>query len=100
MLDEYVNTKTMNTILIRYYNPSELGIPEVDMKTLPDSEIKKLCFRVNKYPTSMDALEAYANTTVTWSTLVEDTTNIQEWIDIAYEHIKTQDYEWLEHNFT
>lgn len=86
----------MRTIYIKFWDPKEIMDPPFP----PDPELKKLCFRAYKYKTEFQALEAYANTMCTWSTLKDDTTNVQEFIDQAWDHIKAQDYDWLEKNFT
>ena len=49
---------------------------------------------------------AYAETPCTWSTLLDDVAEpqelaelVQEFINEAYQHIKANDYNWLEQNF-
>ena len=43
---------------------------------------------------------AYAETPGTqWSTILDDDTDIEKWIDDTYEHIKNHDTDWLEENF-
>lgn len=86
----------MKTIFLRFYNPDE--VMDVTAETT-DEEIKKSCFKVCKYKTEFDALTAYANTPATWSTLLDESENIEEWIDDAYEHVKSNDFDWLEGNF-
>lgn len=85
----------MKRIFIRFYDPQEV----VDSEATVD-EIKQYCFRVNAYNTEEEALMAYANTPVTWSTLLEDNINVEQWINEAYKHIETNDIDWLEENFT
>lgn len=87
----------MKTILVRYYNPSE--VMDVTPETTAD-EIKEYCFRVNKYTSEGAALNAYAETPCTWSTLLDETADVKKFVDEAYEHIKQHDMEWLEENFT
>lgn len=90
----------MKTIFIKYYNPN--NIMDVNPETT-DEEIKRSCFRVLKYNDEFTALTAYAETPGTeWSTLLEDTIDVVEFIEEAYKHIKggtEADYEWLERNF-
>lgn len=66
-----------------------------------EQEIKKNCFRVNKYRDEFSALIAYAETPCAWSTLLDDSVeaSIQEFINTAYEHIKQHNEDWLEENF-
>lgn len=87
----------MRTIFVRFYNPNDVMdvTPEIT-----DEEIKEYCFRVNKYTTEQGALMAYADTPGTqWSTILDDSTDMEKWIDDAYEHIKNQDADWLEEHF-
>ena len=86
----------MRTVLLRYYSPAELGI---SVLALTDKQIKASCFRANKYGDETSALIAYSETPATWSTLIDETCDVQECIDIAYEHIKNNDIDWLEQNF-
>ena len=87
----------MKTIYVKYISPEDV-IGQTD--GLSEKEIKQYCFRVIEYETELIALERYANTHATWSTLLEKGTNVGEFIDDAYEHIKQNDIEWLEENFT
>ena len=87
----------MRTIFVRFYNPNDVMdvTPEIT-----DNEIKEYCFRVNKYKTEQGALMAYADTPGTqWSTILDDSTDMEKWIDDAYEHIKNHDTDWLEEHF-
>ena len=87
----------MKTIYIKYHDPRNvIG----DVEGVSEKEIKEYCFRAVKYDTEVKALDAYANTMCTWSTLLEEGTDVNKWIDDAWEHIKANDYEWLENNFT
>lgn len=93
----------MKTILIRYYDPSEIM---GDTSSVTDEEIKEACFRVNHYKREIDALMAYAETPCTWSTLLDEFDDlektkktVEEFIDVAYRHIKAYDLDWLEQNF-
>lgn len=94
----------MRTVLVRYYDPCE--VMDID-PSVTEEEIKKTCFRANKYDNETNALIAYAETHCTWSTLLDDVADskelveiVQEFIDEAYEHIKAHDLDWLEQNFT
>lgn len=87
----------MKTIYVKYCSPEDVY---GDVRGITDEEIKAYCFRVAEYQTEAAALERYANTHATWSTLLEKDTDVKEWINKAYEHIKARDTEWLEHNFT
>lgn len=87
----------MKTIYVKYIAPEDVV---GQTNGLSEKEIKQYCFRVIEYETELIALERYANTHATWSTLLEKGTDVKEWINKAYEHIKARDTEWLEHNFT
>ena len=91
-----LKSKTMRTIYVKYWSPSEIGIPseEVDI-----ASIKKYCIRVYKFPNELQALEAYANTRCTYSTLLDEGIDIDAFIDNAINHILNNDYNWLEENF-
>ena len=93
----------MRTVLVRYYSPCE--VMEITPETT-EEEIKNTCFRANKYATEVQALTAYAETSCTWSTLLDDVADtkelveiVQEFIDPAYKHIVSNDIEWLEQHF-
>lgn len=88
----------MKTIFVRYYHPHDVF---GDLNGVTEQDIKKHCFKVNKYATYSDALAAYSNTGgVAWSTMLDEDEDVEKWIDEAYEHIKSMDGEWLEMNFT
>ena len=87
----------MRTIFVRFYHPNDVMDVTPDVT---DEEIKEYCFKVNKYASEQGALMAYAETPSTqWSTILDDDTDIEKWIDDAYEHIKNHDTDWLEENF-
>lgn len=86
----------MRTILVRFYNPSE--VMDINPDTT-DEEIKSSCFRVNKYESESDCLWAYAETPATWSTILDENDDYHKFVDKAYEHIKNHDYYWLEEHF-
>lgn len=86
----------MRTILVRFYHPSE--VMDINPNTT-DEEIKTSCFRVNKYETEGECLEAYANTRVTWSTILDENNDWKKFVDDAWKHIKNNDYDWLEEHF-
>ena len=87
----------MRTVYVKFYSPHDVF---GDVEGLSDKQIKESCFKAYRYSTEFDALEAYANTPCTWSTLLEDDVDTGKFIDEAYEHIKENDYDWLEENFT
>ena len=80
------------TILIIFDNPSD--VMNITSSTT-DNEIKEQCFRVLKYNTPREALIAYEQTQVNWSTILDDEEDYNEFINEAYEHIKNKDYDWL-----
>ena len=93
----------MKTILVRYYDPREVMDITSD---ITEEEIKKACFRADKFKTEAGALFFYAETRCTWSTLLDDVADpkelveiVQEFINTAYEHIVANDIEWLEEHF-
>lgn len=86
----------MKTIYVKYYSPSEIGLPSPASK---EDEIAA-CFRAFKCTSEAHALDVYANTRCTWSTLLDDDADVNEFINEAYEHIKANDLNWLEANFT
>ena len=92
----------MNTIYVKYYDPKEI-FPDDIIPELTDEQIIDDCFRAYKCPDEASALMVYANTAGTaWSTLLDDSMteeDVKEWIENAYQHIKDNDYDWLEQNF-
>lgn len=89
----------MKIIFIKYYSPEEVS--DLSLKDLSDEELKDLCFRVFKCKDEASALDAYANTKVTWSTILDDVNdNINDFIEKAIRAIRDNDYEWLEKFFT
>lgn len=87
----------MKTIYVKYYDPSEVMEGSID--TLPKSDVLRYCFRVGKYADPIAALDVYANSLCTWSTLLEDDADVDEFIETAYDALKRHDLEWLEENF-
>ena len=83
------------TVLIRFYNPSDVGC-----EFATEKEQRESCFKVAYYASEAAALWAYAETPCAWSTLVDDSSNINAFINEAWERIKDGDIEWLENNFT
>jgi len=87
----------MRTTYVKFYSPKEVFGEEIHS----DKTILKHCFRAYKYATEWEALNAYAETPGTlWSTLLEDTVDVESWIKEAYKHIKENDIDWLEQHFT
>ena len=80
------------TVLIIFEDPSD--VMNITPSTT-DDEIKEKCFRVIKYATPREALTAYEQTQVNWSTILDDEEDYLEFINKAYEHIKNNDYDWL-----
>lgn len=86
----------MRTILVKFYSPND--VMDLTPETT-DEEIKQTCFRVAKYDTEFDCLQAYANTPVAWSTILDDTADYKAFVDEAFGHIQSNDIDWLEQNF-
>ena len=76
-----------HTVFIRFYYPSD--------PYNTDNEIKESYFKVSRYATPKEALDAYEHIHATWSTLLDDDEDYHKFIDEAYEHIKNNDFEWL-----
>lgn len=86
----------MKTILVIYRDWREVA----DTTEYPAKEdVINMCFIVRKYDTESHALMAYANTRCTWSTLLNDDDDPMDFIELAYEKIVNNDYEWLEEHF-
>lgn len=89
----------MKVIYIKYYDANE--VMEITPETT-EAEIINTCFRAYKFTNEAVALDVYANSHCTWSTLLDDSMSfmdVQEWIKEAYNHIKNDDFDWLEQNF-
>lgn len=86
----------MKNILIVFNSPEELGIPQ---EAFNDPEVMDYCFRIRRYGTAGQALEAYANTMCTYSHLVDEETDIEDFLDEVIRHMQANDYDWLEENF-
>ena len=89
----------MKTVLVRYYDPQQLGFDAAMSNAMNAADLKKHCVIVNNYATPAAALDAYANTTVTWSTLLDNDADVDAFIDEAVEHILMCDFDWLEQHF-
>jgi hypothetical protein len=89
----------MKTIYVKYYDPREI-FPDEIISQLTDEQIIDECFIAFKCSDEGHALMVYANTMCTWSTLLDDSVDVQAFIKEAYEHIKAYDLDWLEQNFT
>lgn len=87
----------MKNLFVKYYDPSE--VMDITPETT-EGEIVNYCFRACLYKDPGSALMAYANTPCTWSTLLDESTDINKWIASAWSHIKENDIDWLENNFT
>lgn len=86
----------MKTIYVKYYSPSEIGMPS----SLSKEDEIAWCFHAFEFTSEAPALDLYANTSCTWSTLLDDDADVSAFINEAYEHIKANDLDWLEANFT
>ena len=93
----------MKRILVRYYSPYEIG---ADNANFTKEEFIENCFRIGEYIDECSALNAYANTPATWSTLLDDNVlffnakELHEFLDNAVKAIEENDIDWLEHHFT
>ena len=92
----------MKTIYVKYYDPREIFSDNI-IPELTDEQIISNCFKAFKFQDETHALMTYANTGgTTWSTLLDNSMTekeVKEWIEDAYQHIKDDDYNWLETNF-
>lgn len=90
----------MKNILVRFYAPQELFPDEVIEGGISDKQIIDTCFLIGKFKSEESALYAYAETPCTWSRLMNEEDDIQAFIKEAWQHIKNNDIDWLEENFT
>lgn len=88
-----------HTVFVEFFYPS-------DVKTIlscdTDDKIKEQCFVVTKYATEEEALDAYENTQAPWSIILDDDEDYNEFINEAYEHLKSNDLNdrrWLYKHF-
>ena len=79
------------TLFVRFYYPRD--------PYNTDNEIKESYFKVLRFNTPGEALDAYANTQADWSTLLNDDEDYHEFIDESYNHIKNHDFDWLYEHF-
>lgn len=87
----------MKTIYVKFWSPEEVGLPDSE---LTEKDIKKYCFKAFKCSNEAHALEVYANTMCTYSTLLDDDADVEGFIDEACKHWMNHDGDWLECNFT
>ena len=93
----------MKHILVKYYSPQEIG---AEGESFTKEEFIENCFRVNEYTDESSALNAYAETPTTWSTLLDDAVllfdakELHEFLDNAVKAIEEHDFDWLEQHFT
>lgn len=89
------------TILVRYFDPYEVTDMSMEdfLRDFSEEEFKRTCFRVYEYPNEGAALWAYAESPCTWSRLLDDSADAEEFIDEATTHLKSFDFDWLEKNF-
>lgn len=89
----------MKNVLVRFYNPQEVFPEEVIEGGISDKQIIDTCFLIGKFKSEESALDAYAETPCTWSTLLNED-KVEAFIKEAFQHIKDNDIDWLEQNFT
>jgi hypothetical protein len=93
----------MKRILVKYYSPQEIGAED---EHFTKEELIENCFKVNEYIDEPSALNAYAETPATWSTLLDDTVllfdakELHEFLDNAVKAIEKHNFDWLEQYFT
>ena len=93
----------MKRILVRYYSPQEIG---AENEHFTKEELIENCFKVNEYTDESSALNAYAETPATWSTLLDDSVllfdakELHEFLDNAVKAIDENNINWLEQHFT
>ena len=88
-----------HTVFVEFYYPSDV-ITILSCNT--DDELKKACFVITKYDTEEEALDAYENSKAVWSVIIDDDQDVHEFIDKAYEHLKSNnlnDRRWLYKHF-
>lgn len=83
----------MKTIYIKVYSPFNVGLEGEDVTF---NNVKKLCIKVFLCPSEAVAFSAYANTRCDWSTLLDETANIDEFVNKVTNALIEQDIEWLE----
>ena len=87
----------MKTIYVKFQDPRQVF---GNLTGVSEEEIKKYCFRAAKYSSYAEALDAYANTMATWSTILDEDCDVNAFFEEAYRHIMDNDYQWLKENFT
>ena len=85
-----------HTILVEFYYPSDVT---TILSCNSDDEVKKACFVVTKYATPEEALYAYEHTQSAWSVIIDDDQDVNKFVDEAYDHLKNNDYRWLNKQF-
>lgn len=70
-----------------------------DMKNVSEESLNR-CFIIGDYPDTFTALTAYAETPCDYSTLLDDSQDYHEFVEEAKKHIRANDIDWLEENFT
>lgn len=91
----------MKTILVKYFDPYEVTGMSMEqfLGEFSEEEFKRTCFRVLKYLNEGAALWAYAESPCTWSKLLDDSVDVEEFIEEVTAHLKGVDLDWLEKNF-
>ena len=90
----------MKNVVVIFCSPDNVFGDIMAAAELTDQQIMDSCFRVRKYNSVESALDAYAETPCTWSKLMDEDADIQAFIKEALQHIKDNDVDWLEENFT
>ena len=74
-------------VLMRFYYPRD--------RYNTDNEIKESYFKVSRYDTEEQALDAYEQSQAVWSVIIDDDEDVNKFVDEAYDHLKNNDYRWL-----
>lgn len=93
-VEVYLKRKNKAEILVIYRDPETFGIWAETRKEMLDH-----CFIIRKYD-KKHALDIYANTMCTWSTLLKEDADVEAFCNEALDHILEHDIDWLEKNFT
>lgn len=92
-----------DTLYIIYRDPGYISELKELLKDDDDNLILdhiKSNIRILKFNSEAEALNVYANTRCTWSTLKPEDFDYAVFINEATEHIFKGDLNWLEENFT
>lgn len=86
----------MRNIYVKVYIPYNVGIEDPEEYTLEN--IKKYCIKVFKCKDESHALWTYANTRCDWSTLLNESDDIEQYVDNVARALLKHDWDWLESN--